>query len=285
MAGIESHRERRTHVSRSGPNLAMLADPTRVRLLRLMAERSLTVSQLAALLGLRQPTVSQHMQRLLTAGFVHRVRQGREVYYQLLPTAIGDALDGFAHIFATPIAELPFMSREGARWPSVVGSPLSIEVGGLAGIAPQPAELRRLLFVCVGNSCRSQMAEGFARALGGPALQVMSAGLEPAGVNPLAVEVMGEVGIDLTRHTSKAVRPEHLEHTDLVVTLCGAEGGWRPAAREPYAWRYWPIADPAQAVGSLDHRVARFRAAREHVRVRVQDLLAEFSQKPRLANL
>ena len=259
-------------------DLSLLADPTRVRMVRLLAERPLTVSQLAELLALRQPTISQHMQRLFAAGFVLRLRQGREVRYQLRPTVVGEAIGNFAKIFTTPMADLPFLARENARWQRVVGSPLDVQVGSIGAPTTEPNDLRKLLFVCVGNSCRSQMAEGFARTMSGRGLQVMSAGLEPMGVNPIAIDVMAEVGVDLSGHTSKAIDPRELERTDLVITLCGAEGGWRPAARHPYAWRYWPIPDPAQATGSAEHRLAQFRSAREQVRVRVQELLAEFSQ-------
>ncbi len=258
-------------------DLSLLVDPTRVRVVRLLAERSLNVSQLADLLELRQPTVSQHMQRLQSAGIVRRIRQGREVRYELRPTAVGDAIGNFAKMFTTPMSELPFMAKQIARWPNVVGAPIDVTVGAPQGAVDEPADLRSVLFVCVGNSARSQIAEGFARALGGPGLCVMSAGLEPLGVNQLARDVMAEVGIDLSGQTSKAIKPYHIERADLVITLCGAEGGWRPAVDRPYAWRYWPVPDPAQGEGSTEQRLARFRSAREQVRAHIEDLLTEFS--------
>lgn len=258
-------------------DLSLLVDPTRIRVVRLLAERSLNVSQLADLLQLRQPTISQHMQRLQSAGIVRRIRQGREVRYELQPAAIGNAIGEFAKMFTTPMNELPFMARQSARWPGVVGVPIDVAVGAPQGSASEPVDLRSVLFVCVGNSARSQIAEGFARTLGGPSLCVMSAGLEPQGVNPLARAVMAEVGIDLSGQTSKAIKPHHIERADLVITLCGAEGGWRPAADHPYAWRYWPVPDPALGDGSPEQRLARFRSAREQVRVRVEGLLTEYS--------
>lgn len=226
---------------------------------------------------LRQPTISQHMQRLSSAGIVRRIRQGREVRYELRPATIGEAVGDFTKIFATPLGDLPFMAKQNARWQSVVGAPLSVAIGASDVVVRDPAQLHHLLFVCVGNSARSQMAEGFARTMAGPSLCVASAGLEPAGVHPLAREAMAEVGIDLSDQTSKAITASHLQRAELVITLCGAEGGWRPAAEHPYAWRYWPVPDPAHADGSPEHRLARFRAAREHVRARVEDLLAEYS--------
>lgn len=83
------------------------------------------------------------------------------------------------------------------------------------------ADRPRVLFLCTGNSCRSQMAEGWARHLHGGAIDACSAGTEPHGLNPLAVRAMAEVGIDIGGHTSKLVEACHPETLDLVVTVCG----------------------------------------------------------------
>ncbi|MBC7343741.1 MAG: arsenate reductase ArsC, partial [Clostridia bacterium] len=88
----------------------------------------------------------------------------------------------------------------------------------------------RIMFLCTGNSCRSQMAEGWARYLArelqgtsstSQPIEVYSAGLEPAGLNPRAVAAMAEVGIDISQQTSKAIDPQLLSQMDVVVTLCG----------------------------------------------------------------
>lgn len=121
----------------------------------------------------------------------------------------------------------------------------------------------RLLFLCVANSARSQMAEGLARRLFGARAVVQSAGSEPVIVNPFAVEVMREVGIDLTTHRSKSVQSIDPASVDVVITLCAEEvcpvflGGARRL--------HWPIADPASKDATLarDVMLDRFRAARE----------------------
>lgn len=79
----------------------------------------------------------------------------------------------------------------------------------------------KIVFICTGNSCRSQMAEGFARHLGGDGWEVHSFGLEPKGVHPLAIEVMREVGVDISGQSSKGIDEGLLRSADLVVTLCG----------------------------------------------------------------
>jgi arsenate reductase len=79
----------------------------------------------------------------------------------------------------------------------------------------------RILFLCTGNSCRSQMAEGWARHLKGDIIDAASAGVEAHGLNPLAVTAMAEAGVDISSHTSKLVDPFTAEHWDAVVTVCG----------------------------------------------------------------
>ena len=83
------------------------------------------------------------------------------------------------------------------------------------------ASLTKVLFLCTGNSCRSQMAEGWARALASDRMQAYSAGIEKHGMNPRAVMVMNEAGVDIARQHSKTVEEIPLDQIDLVVTVCG----------------------------------------------------------------
>lgn len=125
--------------------------------------------------------------------------------------------------------------------------------------------LRSILFVCVGNACRSQMAEGFARHLGSDQFRVFSAGSRPAGfVAPQAVAAMREKGIDLSGHYSKSVQDLGEKFYDVVVTMgCGDECPWVPAGR-----RFdWPIADP---IGQSDQVFARVR---DEIEKKVRGLL------------
>lgn len=131
-----------------------------------------------------------------------------------------------------------------------------------------------ILFLCVANSARSQMAEGLARKLFGARVAVASAGSEPARVNPYAIEVMREVGVDLTAHTSKAVQTIDPATVDTVVTLCAEEVC--PAFLGKARRLHWPIPDPASRDPSLSRAemLARFRTARDQIQGRLEVLAA-----------
>jgi arsenate reductase len=128
----------------------------------------------------------------------------------------------------------------------------------------------RVLFLCVANSARSQMAEGLARRVLGPGALVQSAGSEPSHVNPYAVEVMAELGIDLGAHRSKSVETIDAATVDTVITLCAEEVC--PAFLGRAERLHWPVPDPASKDPTMprDELVARFRAARDAIRTRIE---------------
>ena len=135
---------------------------------------------------------------------------------------------------------------------------------------------RRVLILCTGNSCRSQMAEGLWNALGGETWEAHSAGSRPAGyVHPLAVRAMREIGIDITAGRSKSVGEFAGQPFDLVVTVCdGAKAACPhlPGARQTL---HWPFDDPADATGSEDEQHASFVRVRDQIRDRIAAHLAE----------
>ncbi|MDK2887743.1 MAG: hypothetical protein PWP72_621 [Thermoanaerobacter sp.] len=133
---------------------------------------------------------------------------------------------------------------------------------------------KKVLFLCTGNSCRSQMAEGFARAMAQDKWDVYSAGTAPAGVNPRAVQVMAEAGIDISGQKSKAIDPEILNSADVVVTLCGDAYESCPLTPPTVKRIHWPLEDPARAAGTEEEIMARFRAVRDEIKKRVAELLA-----------
>lgn len=137
-----------------------------------------------------------------------------------------------------------------------------------------------LLFLCVANSARSQMAEGLARRLLGPRFTVRSAGSVPSEVNPFAIEVMREVGIDLTTHRSKSVESIDPRTVDTVVTLCAEEVC--PIFLGRARRLHWPIPDPASKDPSLSHdaMLDRFRTARDQIRGRLEVLAALYDRPP-----
>ena len=133
---------------------------------------------------------------------------------------------------------------------------------------------RRILFVCTGNSARSQMAEAFARHYGGGRVEVASAGTEPRGLNPYAVEVMRERGIDISHHASKPFSEAQARTMDAVITVCGDAEARCPVLPPEVKRLHWPLPDPARAKGSREELLAVFRASRDEIEARVRDLLA-----------
>lgn len=132
-----------------------------------------------------------------------------------------------------------------------------------------------LLFLCVANSARSQMAEGLARSMFGDRLSVQSAGSEPSRVNPYAIEVMRELGIDITTHRSKSVETIDPASIDTVITLCAEEVC--PAFLGHARRLHWPIPDPASPDPSLSREelLSRFRTARDTLRGLLERLAAQ----------
>lgn len=137
--------------------------------------------------------------------------------------------------------------------------------------------MNKIYFICTGNSCRSQMAEGFARQILGPEWEVASAGVEAHGVNPLAIESMAEVGIDLAHNTSKLIDRDYLNQCDLVVTLCGDARDRCPMTPPTVKKVHWPLPDPAQATGTKEERLAAFRTVRDQIKQKVQALATELA--------
>jgi protein-tyrosine-phosphatase/catechol 2,3-dioxygenase-like lactoylglutathione lyase family enzyme len=141
---------------------------------------------------------------------------------------------------------------------------------------------KTVLFLCVANSARSQMAEGLARKLFGPRIAVQSAGSEPSKVNPYAIEVMREVGIDLTTHHSKSVQTIDPAAVGMVITLCAEEVC--PVFLGRARRLHWPIQDPASKDPSIprEEMLARFRMVRDQIqgRLEVLDALLDLPMGP-----
>ncbi|MFC1605938.1 arsenate reductase (thioredoxin) [Pseudomonadota bacterium] len=131
----------------------------------------------------------------------------------------------------------------------------------------------RILFLCTGNSCRSQMAEGWARSLGGDEFAVESAGIEAHGKNPRAIAVMAESGVDISGQESTVVSDDMLQRADVVVTVCGHADEMCPALPNGVRKLHWPLPDPAKATGTEEEIMTAFRATRDEVERRVRELL------------
>ena len=137
-----------------------------------------------------------------------------------------------------------------------------------------------VLFVCTGNACRSQMAEGWLHALGAGRFRVDSAGIEVHGQNPRAIAVMAEAGVDISGQQSTLLSDAQLEWADLVVTVCGHADETCPMLPPGTRKEHWPLEDPARAVGTEEEISAMFRACRDEIRQRVRNLIARIENQP-----
>lgn len=123
----------------------------------------------------------------------------------------------------------------------------------------------KVLFLCTGNSARSQMAEGYLRHVAGAEYEVFSAGTDPVGLNALAVEAMREIGIDISRQTSKHVREFLGTKFPFVVTVCDRAKESCPIFPGAFQFIHWSFVDPAAAQGSNEERLAAFRNVRDEI--------------------
>jgi len=132
--------------------------------------------------------------------------------------------------------------------------------------------VQQLLFLCTGNACRSQMAEGFARKYAPDGVTVYSAGIERHGLNPRAVVAMQEVGIDISRQRSKTVAEIPAGVIDTVITLCGHAAETCPVLLKDISGAHWDLNDPARATGNQQQIAAVFRTVRDEIERRVKEL-------------
>ena len=132
---------------------------------------------------------------------------------------------------------------------------------------------KKLLFLCTGNSCRSQMAEGFANIKLNKKFKISSAGVEAHGLNPRAVRAMDEIGINISHQQSNSILEDEISQYDLIITLCGDARD-----RCPFLLRYnnnihWDLQDPANATGSEQEISDVYRKVRDQISNHIDSLL------------
>jgi arsenate reductase (thioredoxin) len=128
----------------------------------------------------------------------------------------------------------------------------------------------KALFLCTGNSARSQMAEGYLRHVAGDRFEPLSAGVEPNAVNPLAIEVMHEIGIDISQQTSKGLDQVLGQAIPYVITVCDNAKQRCPIFPHANKFLHWSLEDPAEAVGSHDEKLVVFRRVRDEIKQRIE---------------
>lgn len=136
--------------------------------------------------------------------------------------------------------------------------------------------MKKIYFLCTGNSCRSQIAEGYAKQLLGDQYEIQSAGIEAHGMNPLAVKAMMEDGVDISGQFSKKIDPEYFGAADLIVTLCGDAKDRCPTVVQHTVRCHWPLPDPAQATGTTEQKMIVFRQVRDEIKRLIMALRQEW---------
>ncbi len=139
------------------------------------------------------------------------------------------------------------------------------------------SSLKKVMFLCTANSCRSQMAEGFAKEYGKGLIEIYSAGLMAAGVHKRAAAVMKEIGIDISRQESKTIDETLLRQMDIVVTLCNYAESLCPSTPSGIRRIHWPIKDPVGTIGTEEQIMNEFRRARDEIKEKVQKIIKDFS--------
>jgi arsenate reductase len=136
--------------------------------------------------------------------------------------------------------------------------------------------MEKIMFLCTANSCRSQMAEGFAKKFSKDLIKVYSAGLMAAGVHKRAIAVMKEIGIDISNQKSKPIDEDLLKQMDIVITLCEYAEEYCPQTPPEVKRIHWPIKDPVGTTGTEEEIMNEFRLARDEIKDKVQNLIKEF---------
>jgi len=133
--------------------------------------------------------------------------------------------------------------------------------------------VKKVIFLCTGNSARSQMAEGLMNHLSHEEWKVQTAGIFPSYVHPLAIRVMEEIGIDISQQTSKSMNQFLNEVFDYIITLCDEAAQSCPTFPGQGKRLHWSFQDPAAAIGTIEERLAVFRRVRDEIRTKIEEFL------------
>lgn len=134
--------------------------------------------------------------------------------------------------------------------------------------------MKKIYFLCTGNSCRSQIADGLAKSiLNSDEWEVRSAGIEAHGINPRAVKIMSEIGVDISQNKSEIIDIDYLNESDLVITLCGDALDNCPVIPKTVEHQHWGLEDPAKATGTEEEIMNMFRETRNEIKNRIEKLV------------
>jgi ArsR family transcriptional regulator, arsenate/arsenite/antimonite-responsive transcriptional repressor / arsenate reductase (thioredoxin) len=239
--------------------LRLAGHPLRWRLLRELARSDRRVGELCELAGRRQSLVSYHLRQLRDGGLVTLRRSaadGRDTYYVLDLTRCGELLTSAGISLHPGLAPTPLPHSEGAR----------------------PRAAARVLFLCTGNSSRSQIAEVLCEQLSGGALSAESAGSHPKPLHPNAVRVMRERGLDISDRRSKHLKEFAGQRFDYVISLCDRVREVCPEFPGEPETIHWSVPDPAREPGTDEETLPAFEATAAELEARIGFLLAATEQ-------
>jgi arsenate reductase len=288
---------------RIAQNSKALGDGTRVRLLSVIlnsADGRAFVSEIAQQLGVSQPTVTHHLRILFDDGLVSRDFVGRQAWYSVRPERLGDVaelLEGSAIASPEVLARIAgdlsarfqgtfspetvaryvdeshalLVAREGVtrHLPSLTARFAADRLSALAAADAEPAGIPSVLFVCVKNAGRSQLAAAMLAALAGDRVRVRTAGSEPAAsVNPVIVAALDEIGVSVGGEFPKPLTDEVVRAADVIITMgCGDACPVYPGRR----YLDWDLEDP------IGLPLDGVRAVRDEIDRRVRDLLGSLN--------
>jgi protein-tyrosine-phosphatase/DNA-binding transcriptional ArsR family regulator len=257
MAGVSAQRET------APPRFLRLAGhPLRWTLLNELARSDLRVGELCALANRPQSLVSYHLRQLRDGGLVttrHSDADRRDNYYALDLAHCGELLSSAGTSLHPGLASIPRRRAGGAA----------------------PSRRARVLFLCTGNSARSQIAEALTEQLSGGAVTAVSAGSHPKQLHPAAVRVMGARGIDLSGRRSKHLGEFASERFDYVVSLCDRVREVCPDFPDRPGLIHWSIADPAREPSTGDDDLSAFERTADELAARIPFLLELIAQTTR----
>jgi len=288
-------------------NLRAMADPTRIQILGLLVEAidgRRPVTELADELGLSQPTISHHLRLRTEVVLLHRAQEGRQVWYSVVAARVNDVFESLRTDPAATVVAAPVLTRIATDLATRFAGVFSAEtvreyVHSSYGLLADRAHITRylpsltarfagdrlqslaqadglitddlpeVLFVCVQNAGRSQLASAILRSLAGDRVRVLTAGSEPAAViNPKIIAALDEVGIPIGGEYPKPLTDEVVRAADYVITMgCGDACPIYPGRR----YLDWDLPDPASL--TMDG----VRAVRDDIDARVRSLLAEMA--------
>lgn len=243
-----------------------MGDPIRIKILRMLAENGeMCVCKITENLGMTQSSVSHHLSALKSVDLVSVRRCGQWSYYSLRPDMLSNTVMVFGQEMLDKLALSSAADTDKDRTREC--DPLCCEDRDLAS-------MKKVLFVCIHNSGRSQMAEAFAKKLGAGVVDAESAGTAPSsGLNPAVVKAMAEIGYDMSSHHPKLLTPQMIQKADRVITMgCNVDTDGSVCPVVFTQSEDWGLDDPN------GKSIEDVRIIRDDIMARVEQLISEMKR-------